>query len=73
MCLSRDVYATLALVEKLVARGWTRRAAWEKAASWQRMTLNSERARRAQARRDAAYAEMALDLPVPPDPWEQRI
>ena len=53
MCLSRDAAATLALSEKLVARGWSRRAAWEKAESWQRMTLWNERARRMRMELDA--------------------
>jgi len=67
MCLSRDASATLALVEKLVARGWSRTAAWQKAESWQRMTLWSERARRAEAARNALYCEMATDhLPYKP-------
>jgi len=67
MCLSRDATATLRLVDKLVERGWSRRAAWKKAESWQRMTIWSERARRAELARDAAYCEMATDdLDTPP-------
>jgi hypothetical protein len=68
MCLSRDVSATMRLVDKLVARGWSRRAAWEKAESWQRMTIWSERARRSAAARDAAYLEMAVD--ESPQRWQ---